>query len=363
MTDSEGQFNPASEAAAMVSQGHALVRVENETLMRVARETPRDESKIIKGALAELDLVPEEAHRAYYSIPYKDGPKTVFVEGPSIKSAMALGRRWGNCLTGARPIDENADQWVIEGVFIDAETGFRIARPFIQSKWYKVGGRFVRMGTDRQMMAYQSGVSKAIRNATLAALPVYLVSAYVAKAKALVGGKLDAKADPKAVGGVITSFAKVGVSEEKLQEFLGIPSSEWTGSTVAELRGIFTAIQDDQTTVQAVFNHVDQEEVPDPQSRAEVGAELVGPPPPDRSTASTPPTQAPPEAKKGGADDFKIKQCRKILGEYGIEPDSLPGNLTNNDAIALINAGSSKKKVEKVLADIRTLRGTGGFHD
>ena len=356
----EEQMVPGSDAAAMVSQGEALVRVENETLMRVAKESPRDEGKIIKGAMAELELVPEEAHRAYYSIPYKErgegGTKTVFVEGPSIKSAMALARRWGNCLTGARPIDENADQWIIEGVFIDAETGFRIARPFIQSKWYKVSGRFLKMGSDKQMMAYQAGVSKAIRNAVLAALPTYLVHAYVKKAKALVGGKLDVKADPKAVGGVITSFAKLGVSEEKLVELVGLPSSEWTGSTVAELRGIFTAIQDDQTTVQDVFNHGDPGEAPEPQSRAESGAALVEPGP---TKAHNPTTEAPPEAKKGGADEFKLKQCRKILGEYGIEPDSLPANLTDSDAMAIINAGSSKKKVEHVLADITILRKHG----
>src|SRR5262245_1594398 len=88
-------------ATALVAQGATMIRVENETLTAAAMQRPRDEAKAIEGALRELDLVPEEAHVAYYSIPYRDtdernqrGGKArmTYVEGPSVHAARALMR-------------------------------------------------------------------------------------------------------------------------------------------------------------------------------------------------------------------------------------------------------------------------------
>jgi len=58
-----------------------------------AKAYPRDIDKAINGAMKELEVVPELASKAYYSIPYKEGGGgTHMAEGLSIKAAMALAR-------------------------------------------------------------------------------------------------------------------------------------------------------------------------------------------------------------------------------------------------------------------------------
>lgn len=246
-------------ATALVAQGHAVIKIENETMASVAVQRPRDEQAVITGALKELELVPEEAGKAYYSIPYKErqpdgSTKTVKVEGPSVKAAMALARRWGNCTTGARVLNEDAEGFDVEGFFIDLETNFRITRPQRVSKWFKprAGGQQL-LSVDRQLMAVQSGASKAIRNACLAALPAYLVAAYDKKARAIVGGKLDAPADKKTVDAVLAAFLKLKVTKEQLEAHVELKVEQWTGTEVADLRGLWNAINDGQTTVEEAF--------------------------------------------------------------------------------------------------------------
>jgi len=91
-------LKPLSAAESLVAQGAQIMRIENDSMLAVAVQRPRDEQKVITGALKELELVPEEAAKAFYEIPYQetlpDGEKrTVKVSGPSIKAAMALARR------------------------------------------------------------------------------------------------------------------------------------------------------------------------------------------------------------------------------------------------------------------------------
>jgi len=248
-----------SDAGALVAQGHALMRIENETMLQVAVQRPRKEADVIKGALAELDLVPEEAARAFYSIPYKEkqpdgGVKIVKVEGPSIKAAMTLARRWGNCTTTARILNEDREGFDLEGVFVDFETNFRVARPMRVGKFFKLrSGSVVLLDPKKQEMAIQSGASKAMRNAILAGVPPYLVAAYDKKARAIVGGKDDAPADKKTVDAVVKAFAKWKVTLEHLEAYEELPVAEWTGSQIADLRGLWNSISDGQVTAEEVF--------------------------------------------------------------------------------------------------------------
>jgi hypothetical protein len=250
---------PLNPAAALVSQGHAVLRIENDSMLQVATQRPRDEQAVVTGALRELDLIPEEAGKAFYSIPYRErqpdgSTKVVKVEGPSVKTAMALARRWGNCTTGARVLNEDKEGFDLEGVFIDLESNFRVSRPFRVSKWYKprAGGAQL-LSVDRQQQAVQAGASKALRNAILAGLPAYLVSAYEKKARALVAGNLDAAADKKTVDAVLRAFEKWQVTEEQLATYTGLPVAGWTGTEVADLRGLWNAINDGQTSVEEAF--------------------------------------------------------------------------------------------------------------
>lgn len=251
-------------AAALVAQGATLMRVENESMLAVAIQRPRDEEKVLKAALKELQLVPEEARRAYYAIPYRerqlDGSyKMVNVEGPSIKAAMALARRWGNCSVTARTLNEDATGADIAGIFVDFETNFRVERPMRVSKVQKrrAGGSYT-LDPQKWLIALQASASKAARNAALNGLPAYLVAAYMKQAKTIAAGDPDSKADPKKVDRVLDAFKRYEVTLELLEKHLGAKRDEWMGDDLATLIGIGNAIKDGQMTVAEAFDLKEQ---------------------------------------------------------------------------------------------------------
>ena len=284
----------------LVRQGERLMRIENDTMLQIAVQRPRKEQEVTKAALQELELNPEQAKSAYYSIPYKERIqgqpgqfKITKVEGGSIKAAMALARRWGNCTVGGRVMSEDEQGWDIEGVFIDLESNFRVSRPFRVTKFYKARtGEVTFLNVDRQLQALQSGASKAIRNAVLAGLPAYLVNGYVDRAKVLTGGKLDAKPKPEVLQSILNFFAKMKVTQAQLEKYLDLPLDKWLGSEVADLRGLGNAIQDGQIKAEEAFSDAVSDEpggTKSPYQEPKGKSETQAPPPPIQySTESTP---------------------------------------------------------------------------
>jgi hypothetical protein len=235
------------------------MRVENESMLAVAIQRPRDEKKVLKAAIEELLMVPEEAKRAYYSIPYRErqldgSQKLVNIEGPSIKASMALARRWGNCSVTARALNEDATGADLAGIFIDFETNFRVERPFRASKMMKKrGGGTYTLDPQRWLAAHQAAASKASRNATVNGLPSYLVASYLKQAKTIAAGDPESKADPKKVSGVLLAFKRYGVTQEMLETYLEAKLDEWMGDDLATLIGLGNAIKDGQITVAEAF--------------------------------------------------------------------------------------------------------------
>jgi hypothetical protein len=248
-----------SDAGALVAQGVTLMRVENESMLAVAIQRPRQLKKVLAMALEELKLVPEEAKRAYYSIPYKESQpdrsiKIVNVEGPSIKAAMALARLYGNCSVTARSLHEDAVGADLAGIFIDYETNFRVERPMRVTRVMKKrnGGTWT-LNPQQWLAALQAAASKATRNAALNGLPAWLVASYMKTARAIAAGDPDAAADPKKVAGTLKAFARFNVTQAMLEKYVETPIAEWMGDHLATLIGLGNAIADKQLTVEEAF--------------------------------------------------------------------------------------------------------------
>lgn len=122
-----------------------------------------------------------EEYRYSFPVKSKDGSKKV-IEGGSIKLANDLVREYGNCLVDVRVIDKG-NEWEIYARFVDYETGFAMTRPYRQRKSQKTMGN----DAERQLdIAYQIGVSKAIRNVVLNALSTFQDMVYDAAKTSLV---------------------------------------------------------------------------------------------------------------------------------------------------------------------------------
>lgn len=246
----------ARSALDLVSAGATLMRIENETMMAVAVQRPRDERRILKAALDELDIVPALATRCFYSIPYvenkgRDNERTVYVSGASINSARNLLRRWGNASTAALIESEDDEKVVLAGVFVDMETNVRFKRPFAVTKWqHRRGGGAYRLSNERLMMAIQAGASKAERNAILAGLPDWLVQSYYDKARAIAAK--DAK-DGGTVSKITTTFLAFGVTREMLERLIGKHLDKLDENALVHLRGLANALRDGEKDVDEVF--------------------------------------------------------------------------------------------------------------
>ena len=238
----------------------------------------RNKTQIWRGVIEELEIVPEFAPKAYYSIPYKnDLGGTTYIEGPSIKAAMALARQWGNCINSTRIAEEKDDRIVVEGMFMDLETGFITTRQHSVSRgyWNKMQKRVVPLREDRLNMSIQAGMSKAVRNAILASLPVSFIEVYLKKAKAIAVINLqDAKGKPiqdprQRIGVLQEKFMALGVTEEQWNDYLSGTSLE-TGELIAHLIGLFSSIEDGSKKLEEVFGEVKKEaKEPEGQVKAE----------------------------------------------------------------------------------------------
>src|SRR5258708_6216053 len=95
----------------LIQQGHAIIRIENDVQQQISVLRPRNEKSVLQAILMEMQIEPSVAEKYFYSLPFKnkDG-STTYVVGLSIKAAMAIQRRWGNCASACRIVDEVLDR-------------------------------------------------------------------------------------------------------------------------------------------------------------------------------------------------------------------------------------------------------------
>src|ERR1051325_6339478 len=192
--------SPGTDLASFVA---VQQRQESDTMLRLAREFPRNEDKILRDALAELERAPEEAGKAYYSIPYTDHStgRIVKVEGQTIRAAESLGRRWGNIRWAQRVLREDAEYADVESVAVDLETNTWVMKAARIPKLEKRRtGQVIPYDERRWSQVLGGAMSKVTRNAILAVLPAYLKSAYDKKARAIVAGVDPAAPAPAGTG-------------------------------------------------------------------------------------------------------------------------------------------------------------------
>lgn len=152
--DGGGSFQAGSFGSVIVAQRVPVKRNTQEVLQR----------------LKVLAATSGGAYVYSWQVNDKRNNRKVTIEGPTIKLANDLAREYGNCVVETRAVD-TGEHWMIYARFTDIETGYSLTRPFQQRKSQSAGKN---MDADRQMdLAFQIGVSKAIRNVTINALQTF----------------------------------------------------------------------------------------------------------------------------------------------------------------------------------------------
>lgn len=236
-------LSPASE---LIAGGNTLRKMQTEFTTAVAVQKPRDRKLIVRACEEEAAIAGDEFYYAW-TVKSKDGPK--LVEGLSIQAALAAARNWGNCAIPCH-YEESSNSYTFTATFLDMETGFNLQRTYKQRKSPNIGMKDVERAED---IVFQIGQSKAIRNVILNALPSWLTSKMLIKAKEEVVGKIRKMGIPVAKEKALAFFKKYSIETERIEKKLGKQLIGWNEEDLALLQGAMTAMSTGQESAASLF--------------------------------------------------------------------------------------------------------------
>jgi hypothetical protein len=245
-----------TSVAAVAAQARAMV----EARFLVALRRPRDVDDFRVRILRDCAR-PGFAEVALYSLP-RGGKR---IEGPSIRFVEAALRCYGNVDVLTPTLYEDEDKIIVRVSVTDLETNATYAtdhtirktierrdakgREVIEERLNSTGQTvyLVRPTDDELMQKVGSIVSRAIRTNGLRILPGDVVEECAAKIRETLVTK-DA-ADPDAARKKIAdAFSAVGVLPSDLVEYLGHALDQSSPAELANLRTVYAALRDGQTT-------------------------------------------------------------------------------------------------------------------
>lgn len=273
----------------------ALGAVERATIdvaISTAKRYPRSVDKSLKEALTLATLDEETAASMFYALPR--GGKTI--EGPSARLAEVMAYSWGNLRVDADIVAEDKTTVTAMSTCFDLEKNVavrvRVKRRITDSK-----GR--RYNEDMIGVTSNAAISIALRNSVFKVIPAALIRRIYGEARKASLGK----------GGTITQkrqkalewFSKLGIADAQVFEVLGVRGLDDIGEDqLITLRGLVTAIQDGETSVEQVFR---------PSQKSEGTSEL------NEAIKSQAPPAAPPEqpaAKAGPPTKEELAELRTL---------------------------------------------------
>jgi hypothetical protein len=248
-TSLEVPVEPSGTGSAMVLR----------TLIDLARRYPRDDAAVERRLMAALRAYPDLADKAIYRWKNKDKKSRsgyTVISGMSIRAAEALASELGYIWTDAVIGDETAEYVDVIATAFDAQRANVQRRPFRTSRLEKGDdGKMHVLGERRMLMAIQAGISKAVRNAIIAVVPYRIRAAFEHQCRELIaGGNLTTAADPTRVKACLEDFlTRWKVTEAQLVAYVGRPRAEWVGADLADLKSLFTGLEEGDVVLQEVF--------------------------------------------------------------------------------------------------------------
>ena len=267
-------------STVLAAQAKALVSARFEIAIR----QPRDIDAVRERLMRECAR-PSFAQVAIYRKPIGEG-----VEGPSIRFAEAAIQAMGNLAIDTPAIYDDAEKRILRVTVADMETNVvhskdvtimkRVERSrlgegqvAIQTRINSKGKTvFLVRATDDEILNQENAlVSKALRTTGLRLVPGWLIDECMTAVRA-TRQKGDA-ADPDAAKRkLLDAFRGVGVTAEDVKAWLGHPADALAPAELEELRGIYTALRDGDTTWREVMDAKWQETTAAMAANAEAAA-------------------------------------------------------------------------------------------
>lgn len=226
-----------------------MQKVQTQYTTAIAVQRPRDLRSVEARAMQEASILGADAF-------YGWGAGKDRVEGPSKELAMMLVRVYGNCAVDLGEVQETTDAWIFTAKFIDLETGFTLSRQFRQSKRWTVFGKFDE--ARKEDIRFQIGQSKAVRNVILNAVPGWLVTRGLDKAKGGVRENIEKLIGQHGIEKVQSQYIKLltdlGATETRVLEAMGRKViASLTVEDLVIMAGGIAALKSGAETVDVLF--------------------------------------------------------------------------------------------------------------
>lgn len=258
----ELQVSAETSSAALAARSQAMVQA----AFVMAERHPRDWDDVRVKLIRECQR-PGFARAARYSKPVGNGK----IEGPSIRFAEAAIRLMGNVVVDQSITRDDATKRLVEVVVIDAEANVRytrqvsiekaVERSFVKDGQTVLGERrnahgkmayLVSASEDELANKQAAAVSKALRTEGLRLLPGDILEECMDEC-IITQRKKDAADPDQARKDICDGFARFNITPAMLKAYLTHDIATVSPAEMTDLRGIYEAIRDGETTWRAVM--------------------------------------------------------------------------------------------------------------
>ena len=228
----------------------AINRSEIDMQVSTAKAYPRDIKKVLNTISTYAKMDKETAEECFYVLRRGGSTgSTSIIEGVSVRMAEIIAGAWGNLRVQTRIIGNDGKTITAQGVCHDLETNLAVSVEVKRRITDKSGKTY---SEDMQVVTGNAAAAIAFRNAVMKVVPKAVTKKVIDEVKQVaLGNALDLETSRQ---NVIAYFAKLGVTEQTLLDYLGIQRREQIDAdALYQLRGTRTAIEECTTTVEETF--------------------------------------------------------------------------------------------------------------
>jgi len=274
----------SATAMALVAAAEAEVKA----MCAMAIKYPRDLDVVREKLLRECKR-PSFAASAIYAKPVGGGKVT----GLSIRFAEAAIASMGHIHVTIKTLAETDEYRKIEIRVWDAQNMVSYAdeatvEKTIERRQIPKGQEYIRMRVnksgdtlyiirateDDMLNKINSAKSKSIRNSGLRMVPGWLLDE-CKQAVTTTTHKTDAQDPDAAKKRIFDGFAELGVTVEDLKKYLGHDAARLEPAELDDLRQLFTAVRDGETTLRAIFKQREEEKSEAGESTSGMGTKAL----------------------------------------------------------------------------------------
>ena len=228
----------------------AINRAEVDVQIATAKMYPRDIESALNKIATYATMDKETAEDCFYVLRRKgsNGQDSV-IEGLSIRMAEIIAGAWGNIRVQTRIIGNDGKVITAQAICHDLETNFAVSKEVKRRITDKYGRTY---SEDMQVVTGNAAAAIAFRNAVLSVIPKAVTKRVINEVrKVALGQSIDVET---ARQNCIANYAKRGVSEKMICDYLGIKSvAEIDKQKLFQLRATLTAINEGTTTIEETF--------------------------------------------------------------------------------------------------------------